>query len=60
MKFITRKNRATNGLTKPLEELVSPDSAVRRMDFFVDNLDLAALGFDDLFCALLPNVFCNL
>jgi len=47
MKFIMGKNRATYSPTEPLEELVSPDNAVRRMDLFVESLDLAALGFND-------------
>ena len=45
MKFILGKNRATYSLTAPLEELVSPDNVVRRIDLFVENLDLAPLGF---------------
>ncbi len=47
MKFITGKNRATYSLTEPLEQLVSPDNVVRRIDLFVESLDLAPLGFDD-------------
>jgi hypothetical protein len=31
------------------EELVSPDNVVRRIDLFVESLDLAPLGFDDCF-----------
>ncbi|WP_154658500.1 hypothetical protein [Eisenibacter elegans] len=45
MKFILCKNRVTYSLTAPLEELVSPDSVVRRIDLFVESLDLAPLGF---------------
>lgn len=45
MKFILGKNRASYSLTAPLEELVSPDNVVRRIDLFVENLDLASLGF---------------
>ncbi len=47
MKFILGKNRAIHSLAEPLEELVSPGNVVRRMDFFVESLDLAPLGFDD-------------
>jgi len=59
MKFIMGKNRATYSLTEPLEQLVSPDNVVRRLELFVESLDLAPLGFYDWFCALLPNVFCT-
>jgi transposase len=45
MKFILGKNRATYSLTDPLETLISPDNIVRRIDLFVENLDLASLGF---------------
>jgi transposase len=45
MKFILGKNRATYRLTDPLEELVPPDNVVRRIDLFVENLDLVPLGF---------------
>lgn len=45
MKFIIGKNRATYRLTDALEELVSPDNAVRRIEIFIANLDLASLGF---------------
>jgi transposase len=45
MKFIIGKNRATYSLTEPLEELISPDNVVRRIDLFVESLDLAPLGF---------------
>jgi transposase len=45
MKFITGKNRETYSLTEPLEELISPDNVVRRIDLFVESLDLAPLGF---------------
>ncbi len=44
MKFILGKNRATYSLTAPLEALISPDHIVRRIDLFVENLDLAPLG----------------
>jgi hypothetical protein len=47
MKFIIGKNRETYSLTEPLEELVSPDNVVRRIDLFTESLDLASLGFDD-------------
>jgi len=47
MKFIMGKNRATYSLTEPLEQLVSPDNVVRRIDLFVEALDLAPLDFDD-------------
>jgi hypothetical protein len=45
MKFILGKNRATYSLTDPLEALISPDNVVRRIDLFVESLDLAPLGF---------------
>jgi transposase len=45
MKFIKGKDRATHRLTSPLEELVSPDNVVRRIDLYIENLDLAPLGF---------------
>lgn len=45
MKFILGKNRATYTLTDSLEALISPDNVVRRIDLFVENLDLAPLGF---------------
>jgi transposase len=45
MKFIIGKNRATYSLTDPLEALISPDNVVRRIDLFVESLDLAPLGF---------------
>lgn len=45
MKFIQGKDRATYSLTAPLEELVSEDNVVRSIDLFVENLDLAPLGF---------------
>jgi transposase len=45
MKFIQGKDRATYRLTDPLEALVSADNVVRRVEFFVENLDLASLGF---------------
>jgi len=45
MKFIIGKNRATYSLTEPLEQLVSPNNVVRRIDLFVESLDLAPLGF---------------
>jgi hypothetical protein len=47
MKFIVGKNRATYSLTEPLEQQVSPDNVVRRLDLFVESLDLAPLGFYD-------------
>jgi len=45
MKFIIGKNRATYSLAEPLEELVPPDNVVRRVNLFVESLDLAPLGF---------------
>lgn len=45
MKFIIGKNRATYSLTDPLDELVSADNMVRRIELFVESLQLASLGF---------------
>ncbi len=45
MRFILGKNGATYSLTSPIEELISSDNVVRRIDLFVENLDLASLGF---------------
>ena len=45
MKFIIGKNRVTYSLSDPLDQLVSLDNVVRRIELFVEGIELAPLGF---------------